>query len=53
MNTIVADLDHFDTDPDPTCEKNRIRIPDPVDYRILFADMLSLLFVLSNNLCSK
>jgi hypothetical protein len=27
-----ADVDHFDVDPDPTSEKNRIRITDPAAY---------------------
>jgi hypothetical protein len=30
----VADPDHFDADPDPTSEKNRIQISDPAAYTL-------------------
>jgi hypothetical protein len=30
----VADPDHFDADPDPTSEKNRIQIPDLPAYNL-------------------
>jgi hypothetical protein len=46
-NAGVADLDHFDADPDPTYEKKPDADPDPIMLHIKFCNKI---FLLKNSL---